>query len=286
LAQVLNEHFDYAAPKCFFYWGDEEKTHKMSQTLRHKFVPAEKIEAESSSTGIGLLISDGHVGFPIHKFVQLVTNYTDVYYYIMMSENLNTKVCCIFKFSSNSVLGYSHGGDLSTLSCYAPYSETYRHNFMMDRMIRIFESFAATGYEEEILLIIKLIIDFCGCRNPEFNSTEFTWKKHDIVGQSFIALRPNSFESSKLYFDRYNVWEKITSDKIDEKEDDESGGSWITVISLILLLLVLILIYRLSISHIYAYFKRCPNSHVTSRWSNSVKSIFSDFFSPELTHKA
>lgn len=57
----------------------------MSASLRKAFLPEEKIDMKSSEK-LTILMSDGLIGYPVHKFVQLVTNFTDVYYYEMMGK--------------------------------------------------------------------------------------------------------------------------------------------------------------------------------------------------------
>lgn len=82
LLNKFNDNFNEIAPICFFYGAgrNTKKTKMMSEVLRKSFLPHETID-DRSSDGLNFLLSDGLIGYPVHKFVHLVTNYTDVYYY-------------------------------------------------------------------------------------------------------------------------------------------------------------------------------------------------------------
>ena len=82
---MLNEDFNQIAPKCFFFWENESKSNAMSEVLRNIFLPQKNISRESYA-GFNNLLSDGLIGYPIHKFVELTWNFTDVFYYLMKSE--------------------------------------------------------------------------------------------------------------------------------------------------------------------------------------------------------
>lgn len=82
----FNVNFNEIAPKCFFYWENQTKSNAMSEVLKEKFLPAQKID-EKSFEGLSILISDGFIGYPTHKFVELTSTYTDVYYYLMKSRD-------------------------------------------------------------------------------------------------------------------------------------------------------------------------------------------------------
>lgn len=76
----LNENFNKMAPYCFFYKQNENKSDSISEALRKSFLPLETIDVRSFE-GLNDLFGDGVIGFPVHKFVHLISNYTDVFYY-------------------------------------------------------------------------------------------------------------------------------------------------------------------------------------------------------------
>lgn len=91
--KVFNENFNEMAAYCFLYHtSDQKKSDKLSKALRKSFLPNKKIDVRSFN-GLNYLFGDGIIGYPVHKFVRLVSNFTDVYYY---------------KFSFISRNGYSY----------------------------------------------------------------------------------------------------------------------------------------------------------------------------------
>lgn len=76
----LNENFNKMAPHCFFYKQNEEKSKKISEALRKSFLPLNPIDVRSFN-GLNYLFGDGVIGYPVHKFVHLISPFTDVYYY-------------------------------------------------------------------------------------------------------------------------------------------------------------------------------------------------------------
>jgi hypothetical protein len=86
--KLLNENFNEIAPICFFYWPNPIKSKQMSEVLRKTFLPLPQIDGQSMN-GLSILISDGIVGYPMHKLVHLISNTTQVYYFEMMGEMFN-----------------------------------------------------------------------------------------------------------------------------------------------------------------------------------------------------
>lgn len=80
LLKELNENFNDIAPHCFFYWQNVDKENSISEALRKVFLPLDKIDVRSFN-GLNYLFGDGIIGYPVHKFVRLISNYTDIYYY-------------------------------------------------------------------------------------------------------------------------------------------------------------------------------------------------------------
>jgi acetylcholinesterase len=76
----LNENFNNMAPLCFCYIKGVKNPNVISEALRKYYLPLDPID-ERSFIGLAKLMSDGFVGYPIHKFVHFVSNQVDVYYY-------------------------------------------------------------------------------------------------------------------------------------------------------------------------------------------------------------
>jgi acetylcholinesterase len=83
---VFNKDFNKMAPKCFFYWENDSKSRSMSKSLRKSFLNDPSFD-EGFKTNLSLLVSDGFIGYPIHKFVESVSSFTDVYYYVTLGES-------------------------------------------------------------------------------------------------------------------------------------------------------------------------------------------------------
>jgi hypothetical protein len=81
------ENFNKVAPKCFFYWENDSKSLAMSKTLRESFLNFQSLD-ESSKTNLSLVVSDGLIGYPMHKFVESVSSFTDVYFYLLPGKLL------------------------------------------------------------------------------------------------------------------------------------------------------------------------------------------------------
>jgi acetylcholinesterase len=84
--EAFNEDFISVAPKCFFYWENDSKSLAMSKTLRKNFLNVSSFD-ESSKTNLSLVVSDGVIGYPMHKFVESVSSFADVYYYVTRGES-------------------------------------------------------------------------------------------------------------------------------------------------------------------------------------------------------
>lgn len=77
----FNVNFNQMAPRCFFYpYLDQPKSDIVSKALRKAFLPYKPIDIRSFN-GLNYIFGDGIIGYPVHRFVQLVSNFTKVYYY-------------------------------------------------------------------------------------------------------------------------------------------------------------------------------------------------------------
>lgn len=101
LRDEMNINFDKWAPICFLYERNTEKSKRISQQLKKNFLN-ENIEDERSLMKLNNVIylrfyskvvtfmsifhffqlfADGVIGFGVHRFVELASAYTTVYYY-------------------------------------------------------------------------------------------------------------------------------------------------------------------------------------------------------------
>lgn len=144
-AKILNERFNEIAPVCFIYERDTKKSTEISETLRSTYFPFDKIDNRSFN-GLSDLFSDSMIGYGVHRFVHLISNVTDVFYY---------KFSFIGRYSvfnyphDDKPFGMAHADDIQ-YPFYVDYvgskiMPTDPENFMVERMTRIYEHFAMTG---------------------------------------------------------------------------------------------------------------------------------------------
>lgn len=141
----LNENFDYVAPICFSFEGNEKKsTKEVADILREAYLPHDTIDVRSF-TGLKNLISDGIIGVGVHRFVRYISNFTDVYYYRFSYPGRYSR----FYHPRDQPYGVHHIDDIQ----YIFYSFFMSHFFqpadpesiIVERMTRIWEQFATTG---------------------------------------------------------------------------------------------------------------------------------------------
>jgi acetylcholinesterase len=76
-ATLLMTNFNRIA--CFYFNENANKSQAMSEKLRSSFLP----DKTATFEGLRNLLSDGNIGYPVYKFVQLAANFTDVFYYMI-----------------------------------------------------------------------------------------------------------------------------------------------------------------------------------------------------------
>lgn len=141
----FNEKFNEIAPYCFIYEHGTKKSTVISETLRSYYLPFEKIDNRSFN-GLINLFSDGVIGYGIHRFVHLITNLTDVYYY---NFSYNGRFSVFYYPHHDKPYGVHHVDDLQ-YAFYVDYvglmiKPSDPENFMVERMTKIYEHFALTG---------------------------------------------------------------------------------------------------------------------------------------------
>lgn len=137
--ESLNENFEEVAPSCFRYEQSTDKSREISNAMRNSYLPFEKIDNRSFNA-LNNLFGDSLVGWPIHKFVHQISNFTNVFYY---------KFSYIGRFSMFNYprfpYGVHHADDIQYVlyvDSFGFIQETDAESFMVDRMTRIWESFA------------------------------------------------------------------------------------------------------------------------------------------------
>lgn len=142
----MNNDFDSIAPICFRYEEDTEKSKAFSNVLRKEYLPLETIDVRSFG-GLGLLFGDSLIGYSVHRLVHLISNQTQVYYYKFSYIGRYSA----FMYPHDKPYGTHHGDDTQypfqdfTFRAGREIRTTDPESFMVDRMTKIFESFAKTG---------------------------------------------------------------------------------------------------------------------------------------------
>lgn len=150
----LNSNFDEMGPHCFYYERNTEKSLEISKAVRKAYLPFETIDFRSFNA-LNNLFADAYVGFGIHRFLNLISNQTNVFYY---------KFSFISRFSSfyypkNLPYGVQHGDDMQYLmnTGLSPLVNlTDPEHFMVERMTRIWEHFASTRWEFNRRQVVSL----------------------------------------------------------------------------------------------------------------------------------
>lgn len=134
--------FQNWAPACFFYSHYGNKS-RLTQALRESYLPLETIDIRSFSA-LNNLFGDSYIGYPVHKLVHQISNFTDVFYYKFSYIGRFT----IFRYPTEPY-GVHHVDDLQyvfDVDYISPLLQpTDPESFMVDRMTRIWEHFAWNG---------------------------------------------------------------------------------------------------------------------------------------------
>lgn len=112
----------------------------MSEALRKYYFPFDTIDVRSFD-GLNRLFSDGTIGYGVHKFVHLMSNLTDVYYYKFSYIGRFS----VFNYPNDKPYGVSHADDLMYIMPGPVITPSDPEYIMVERMTRIWEQFAWTG---------------------------------------------------------------------------------------------------------------------------------------------
>lgn len=146
LLGLMNDDFELIGPICFRYEENTEKSKAFSKKLRQTYLPLDIIDVRSFG-GLGLLFGDSLIGYSVHRLVHLISNQTKVFYYKFSYIGRHSA----FLYPHDKPYGTHHGDDTQY-----PFQDfTFRpgreiklsdpESFIVERMTKIFESFATTG---------------------------------------------------------------------------------------------------------------------------------------------
>jgi len=130
----------------------------------------------------------------VHQFVNLVSEFTDVFYY---------KFSYVGDFSlftyprNDSIYGVQHGDDLHYVIPYRAFDVIggdHEDNFIVERLSRIYENFARNG-------------------NPNNATDEYLnemhWEAFDPEKANYLDIGRHMIEKNGLFLERYARWEQF-----------------------------------------------------------------------------
>lgn len=130
----------------------------------------------------------------MHRFVHLISNFTDVYYYKFKYIGRFS----VFLYPHDKPYGVHHADDLQYV-IYADQTKdlikrTDPEDITIERMTRIWEQFARTG-------------------NPNNKSDEYlkemNWPKHNSDTEYYLEIGQNLVEKNGMFLERYALWDKL-----------------------------------------------------------------------------
>ncbi len=138
---ALNQDFYGVAPCVFGYEQSTDRSRAFSDLLRQTFLPLQPIDVRSFDP-LKKIFSD-RIGYNTHRFVHHVTDYVDVFYYKFSYIGRRS----LFQYPGTRPFGVNHGDDLQYPFNAGPelILPGDPEHFMVERMTRIYESFASTG---------------------------------------------------------------------------------------------------------------------------------------------
>lgn len=145
MTAILNQDFDLLAPECFFFEETATKSSlEIGRILRKFYLPFDVIDIRSFNN-LNNLFADGVIGFGVHKFVHLVSPYTDVFYYKFGYVGRFS----LFNYPGGKPFGVHHADDIQYVFGASFIGPAILlddpENFMVERMTRLWEQFASTG---------------------------------------------------------------------------------------------------------------------------------------------
>lgn len=141
---MLNDNFHEIAPCTFNYEQNTTRSFAFSDLLLKALLPLRPIDVRSFDA-LKKLFTDT-LTYRIHRLVHLITNHTDVFYYKFSYIGQRS----LFLYPGNRPFGVTHADDLQyTFNAFRSGPTLILpgdpDEFMVERMTRIYESFALTG---------------------------------------------------------------------------------------------------------------------------------------------
>lgn len=150
----LNNEFDEVGPYCFGYEGGNTARSKAISTAIKNYLPFDVIDVRSINA-LANLFGDVNTGYSQHIFVHRINQYIPVYYYKFSFIGRFS----FFNYPRDKPYAVEHGDDLQYLfhlnfsNIHFPMiGELDPENFMVERMTRLYEHFANTGYGGYVFL--------------------------------------------------------------------------------------------------------------------------------------
>lgn len=144
LLKKLNDDFEETAPCCFIYERNNARSKAFSKLLRDYYFPYDTIDVRSFAA-LNHVYSDSIIGYGVHRFVHLISNDSNTYYYKFSYIGRHS----VFKYPHDKPYGVNHADDLQYIfntHYIGPNIEpTDPEWFMVERMTKIVEQFANTG---------------------------------------------------------------------------------------------------------------------------------------------
>ncbi|XP_059617683.1 juvenile hormone esterase [Phlebotomus argentipes] len=195
LKYEFDARFNELAPIAFLYERNSERSKKISQTLRKYYVNFPLI-SESRIPQLGELFSDSSIGFSVHRFTQLASRHTKVFYY----KNTFHGRYSFFYYPEGKPYGVVHHDDLLYLfgvPLLAPtFAQNDPENLNVERMTRLWTTFAGKGNPNN--------------PNDEYLSSA-QWTPYSSLLDNYLEIGngDNFTMREGLYSDRFRVWDEL-----------------------------------------------------------------------------
>ncbi|XP_055620173.1 esterase FE4-like [Toxorhynchites rutilus septentrionalis] len=155
LRNELNQNFNSFAPLLFSYITSPD-ANRITPLLRMKYLGEGPVTLNRSLQGLNDLFSDSHIGFPIHRFVQLASRFTKVYQYKFTYQG---RYSYLYYPDDRTPYGVVHHDDLLYLFVIphitAIFNSTDPENKMVEKLTGMWAAFAKHGNPNRADLIPK-----------------------------------------------------------------------------------------------------------------------------------
>lgn len=187
----LNENYDEVAPNCFAY-SLAKNPKAVGDVLRKAYLPFDTIDVRSFNN-LNNFFADGGIGVGVHRFVHLISDLTDVYYFKFSFIGRYS----LFNYPHDRPYGVHHADDMQyIMSDYISplYTNLDKESFIVERMTRIYEQFAWSGNPNN---------------GTDIYLSEMNWPKHDSLNEYYMDIGTHFIEKNGLNLERYLVWDGL-----------------------------------------------------------------------------